>query len=341
MKKHYRHIDVLKGICILIVIIEHAKWQISVWRKALFPFWDRIAIPCFMIISGFVNTRSIENMTFSEAYKSENIIRKLKRYLIPYTVAFAIEAIAYCAIGLPFIKQFIDRYYVLNHDVSEYTSFSNLLKAYFSGGLGPGNYYTPVLIQLVLLFPVLVFFIKKTKYYGLLLSFVFCFVFEIVQYLFQIPNSIYRLLIFRHMLTICFGIYYSLGYYKKNRKLNFLSLLIGFTYIILHSYFRWTPFFFNRSWADVSFMSCLFYIPIVAYFLSKEEITCKPLETIGKASYHIYLTQMVYYNFINKELAMKLIPNQIIWCAASVVICLLFGVLFYRLEKKILYSRDK
>lgn len=177
MKRHYRHIDVLKGVCILIVIIEHAKWPTSVWRKALFPFWDRIAIPCFMVISGFVNSRSIENTTLSEAYKIENIIRKLKRYLIPYTVAFAIEAITYCVIGLPFINRFIDRYYVLNHDVSEYTSFSNLLKAYFSGGFGPGNYYTPVLIQLVLLFPVLVFFMDKKDEILWIVAFI-CFLFR-------------------------------------------------------------------------------------------------------------------------------------------------------------------
>ncbi len=340
MKNHYRHIDILKGICILIVIIEHAKWSSSVWKKALFPFWGRMAIPCFMIISGFVNSRSVGNMTLSEAYMAKNIIRKLKRYLIPYTIAFAIEAAAFFAVSFPIISQFFNHFNSFDFDATKYVSFFNLLKAYISGGFGPGNYYTPVLIQLVLLIPILVYFMKKTGFYGLLFSFFFCFAFEFFQYLIQMPNSIYRLLIFRHILTICFGIYYSLGNYKKNRKLNLLSLLIGFSYIILHSYYRWTPFFFNRNWADVSFIACLFYIPIVAHLLSKKEITCKPLETIGKASYHIYLTQMVYYNFIKKEVILKLIPSQIIWCAVSVVICLLFGILFYRSEKIIVRSSD-
>ncbi len=281
-------------------------------KSPLSSFWDRMAIPCFMIISGFVHSRSIRNMTLSEAYETKNITRKLKRYLIPYTVAFAIEAAAYFAVNLPIISQFINRLDSFDFDASKYISFPSLLKAYVSGGFGPGSYYTPVLIQLVLLIPILVYFMKKTGFFGLVLSFFFSFSFEITQYFFQMPNSIYRLLIFRHIMTICFGIYYSLGNYKKDRKLNLLSLLIGFSYIILHSYYRWTPFFFNRSWADVSFIACLFYIPIVAYLLSKEGITCKPLETIGKASYHIYLTQMVYYNFIKKEIVLKLIQNQII-----------------------------
>ncbi len=341
MKKHYRHIDVLKGICILIVIIEHARWSSSVWKKALFPFWERMAIPCFMVISGFVHSRSIGNMALSEACRAENIIRKLKRYLIPYTVAFAIEAAAYSAASLPIMSRFIGRYGLIDFDANKYISFPSLLKAYISGGFGPGNYYTPVLIQLVLLIPILVYLMKKTRFYGLMLSFAFCFVFEIIQYLIRMPNSIYRLLIFRHMLTICFGIYYSLGNYRKNRKLNLLSLLIGFAYIILHSYYRWTPFFFNRNWADVSFIACLFYILVIAHLLSKEKVTCKPLETIGKASYHIYLTQMVYYNFIKKELVLKLIPSQLIWCVASLMICLLFGTLFYRLEQLFLHPSEK
>ena len=337
MKKHYRNIDVMKGICILIVIFEHSKWTRAQWLKLLIPFWDRIAIPCFMVISGFVYSRSIEGKSLKEAYAPKSKFKKLKRYLLPFLFVFLIECILYRIAASSFIKEFLLRRfnYVYASDINEKMTLSTIIRAFFNGGYGPGNYYTPDLIQLVLLFPILYRFMKRYGYRGLIYSFFFCLLSELWQYYFHIPNEIYRYLVFRHIMNICFGIYLSLGLYKKNRILNILSMMIGFSYIIAHSYYRWTPFFFNRSWADVCFIPCMFFIPIIAFFIQKEKITCKPLEQIGKASYHIYLTQMIYYNFVKKDIALTFIRNQYLWCFISILLCAFFGYLFYELENKI------
>lgn len=59
--ERYRSVDFIKGICILFIIITHHSWSKAEMSKYLFPFWIDMAVPLFMIISGFV---------YSESYKS-------------------------------------------------------------------------------------------------------------------------------------------------------------------------------------------------------------------------------------------------------------------------------
>ncbi len=337
MKKHYRHIDVLKGIFILVVIFEHAKWPLSFWQKTYMLFWDRMAIPCFMTISGFLYTRSIEKGSIREYYSLNNIIHKLKRYLLPYSFFFLLEAFLWYLVSLPSLRNVIFEifHYEISFDPAVKFTFKQLLHLYLIGGEGPGNYYTPVLIQLIFVFPLLYLFIKKYGYKGLLASAVFCLSAELWQYLYHIPRTLYRLLILRHIMTICFGIYIATGHYKKNLLLNLLSLGIGISYIIAHSYHRWTPVFFNNGWADVNFVACLYFCPIIGFLLSKEKMHFKPLEQIGKASYHIYLTQMIYYNFVKRDIAIQYFKNPYLWCLFSMIVCTFIGLSFYQTEMKI------
>ena len=337
MQKHYRHIDVLKGISILIVIIEHAKWDRAIWLKGLFPFWDRIAIPCFMVISGFVYALSMNEKTIKEYYSRKNVSHKLNRYLFPFLFIFLLEHLIYLVMSKQEILLFLsERFqYDFSTEVSGKFLPFQLFKALITGSYGPGNYYTPVLVQLVLLFPLLYMLINKFRYKGLALSALFCLCAELWQYSIGLPRTVYRNLILRHIMTICFGIYLSLGYYKKNKVLNILSMAAGFSYIIAHSYYRWTPAFFNNGWADVNFVACFFFCPVIAFFIGRNEVHFKPLEYLGKASYHIYLTQMMYYNFIKREIMISYIGNPYSWCLLSLFIILSIGLLFYWTEMHI------
>lgn len=332
MNKHFTNIDVLKGICIVIVIIEHAHWPSNIYYNFLFPIWDRFAIPCFMVISGYVYSHSFSKNESIKEHYSNKLIPRLLRYLIPYTTAIIIEFLA-----IYIITKF-DLLNLLNisikSNLNEQLSFTSILKTYFTGGYGPGNYYTPVIMELTILFPYINKFIKKYRFKGLILAFIFCLCSELWQYYFHIPNEIYRLLVFRHMFTICFGIYVYLGYWKQNKLLNVLSLLTGLTYILAHSYLGFTPYFFNRGWADVCFVSCLFYAPIAGFLIKKEDIKFKPLEKIGKASYHIYLTQMVYYYFVKYEYVSLIIPNKLVFALLSIIICTFCGYIFYSINIK-------
>ena len=339
MTKHYRNIDFLKGLCIIIVVIEHSKWSSTIWKNGLFPIWDRFAIPCFMVISGFVYTKSfLKKDSIKEYYSIKNLIHKLFRYLIPFAIAYTLEILVYFIINKTNVMNYFG--YYPQSDISARISILVIIKNFFTGGYGTGNYYTPVILQLVLCFPLLYMLIKKNEHKGLIISFFLCLLSEVLQYFFGIPNSIYRLLILRHMFAICFGIYISLGYYKKNILLNVVSAIIGLTYIIFHSYFGFTPFFFNRNWADVNFIACLFFAPLVALLIEDAKLTFRPLEEIGKASYHIYLTQMVYYWAVKKEIMINIIHNNYLYALFNVIICVLVGYLFYLFDNEIIRRRS-
>lgn len=67
-KRYYPNLDILKGLCMLLVIIDHCK-------IVLHPTIDHIEVPVFFIISGFL-------------YKSEHftsmIRKKSERLIVPY-----------------------------------------------------------------------------------------------------------------------------------------------------------------------------------------------------------------------------------------------------------------
>ena len=141
------------------------------------------------------------------------------------------------------------------------------------------------------------------------------------------PNNLYGKTLF-----VTSGRMVQSTIYKKDKFYNILSLLIGFSYIIAHSYYMWTPAFFNNGWADVNFVACLFFCPVIAFFLGKEKMRFKPLEYIGKASYHVYLTQMVYYNFVKREIMISILKSPFLWCGVSMLIIVSVGCLFYKAE---------
>ena len=65
-----------------------------------------------------------------------------------------------------------------------------------------------------------------------------------------------------------------------------------------------------------------------------------PLELIGKASWNIFLIQMVFFRF--SDMILPDITSSIISVGVKLVICLFFGLLFYFIEssltKRVIYN---
>lgn len=126
-------IDVLKGICIVFVVITHYAWKAEERLRYLFPFWIDMAVPVFMIISRFVYAKSYQKngiISIADAYRTANIVNKIIRYTIPFAFAFIVEEVIFVIIGHP-IK------------------LIPLLLGFLSGGTGPGSYYYPIMIQFI------------------------------------------------------------------------------------------------------------------------------------------------------------------------------------------------
>lgn len=97
-----RSVDVLKGVCAIIIIFTHYTWSNEERLKYLFPFWVDMAVPMFMIISGYLGAKSFIRYridTFEKAYELNYILRKYIRYTIPFTIAFLIEIVFLLCVG--------------------------------------------------------------------------------------------------------------------------------------------------------------------------------------------------------------------------------------------------
>lgn len=146
--ERFYHIDFLKGICIIFVIITHCNWEDTEKLKLLFPFYIDMAVPVFMIISGYMYAVSYKKNNINsigDAYLAKNIINKILRFTIPFSIIFITEQIVYfLQNGQQYSKSILD-----------------FIHLFLIGGTGPGSYYYPVMIQFIFVYPVIFFYYKK------------------------------------------------------------------------------------------------------------------------------------------------------------------------------------
>lgn len=282
----------------------------------LFPFWIDMAVPMFMIISGYVSAASFERQNYNgigEAYSFNAWFSKAIRFIIPFTTAFLIEFIMEVFI----LKRF---------------SILQIGLRYFSGGFGPGSYYFPVMIQFVFVFPCIYFILKRYNLFGLSIIFLINASYEFFQCIYGMSEQLYRLLLLRYLFVIAFGVYVYMLKEKSIRKIwGVIALIIGIAFIGLVEYNSYNPKIIIY-WTGTSFMACL-YIMLIAYILlsCKKRISFKPLEVLGKASFNVFLTQMVYYTYMAGAIY-KYISSMCLRILINILICGLFGVIFYHIE---------
>lgn len=323
-KNHIFIIDFLKGIAILSVIVHHIFLPTATKNLLLIPFWGVLAVPIFLTISGF--TLSLSNKYnglnncknyINNYYNQKNLINKAKRLFIPYLVMFSIEIAAITITDkMPSLKH-IAKLFVLG------------------GGNAPGSYYILVLFQIITVFPFLTLLYNKLKNYSFIIIGIVQLVYEFTIYALKIDNSIAKYTAFRYLFFVLCGIWL---YNNYKRKLNYamlsISMIIGMTWIICTSYFAYTPKIFFATWTDTSLPTAFWYVPIMLILFNKfagtelkhKSLICK----FGRASYHIYLVQMLYFLFVGNRFG-----NDFINTVVALVACSTVGTLFYLAEQKI------
>lgn len=316
-------IDTVKGILIILVILLHFSLEPEIQKRFLFPFWADMSVPCFVFLSGYVSALSFQKReirTFEDAYRWNFITEKLLRYTIPYTIAFAAEWIVFRIFGL----------YTVG--IREYGILASFLD-YIRGGKGQGSYYFPILIQFVFLFPVIFFVIKKYDQKGLLYCLAANAVFEVMKTAYGMNGTEYRLLILRYLFIAaagCYAVVGRTGQDKRTRWFSGISIVVGLAFIYLFSYTGYEPKII-LYWKSTSFLTCLFIAPILGWMVSNVSWSFRPLQVIGKASFHIFLVQMIYYNFADRMYALILDP--IYGLIFNIVNCVAAGTVFYFVER--------
>lgn len=285
----------------------------------LFPFWIDMAVPMFMVISGYVNAKSFEIKNIrclEDAYQKSLLITKLIRFLVPFLITFALETVIQIIFHRFTIKSFVIDF--------------------FHGGYGPGSYYFPVMVQFIFIYPVIHFIVKKNGMKGVILCFIINLVYEFLQRISFVPEELYRLLGLRYISVISFGTFFALFPNVKIKwYIKTIVGMVGIIFIILVEYTSYSPKIIIY-WTRTSCIATLYIFPICSFLLKNRENKVKvaPIELLGKASFNIYLVQMVYYWCLSGRVY-NFIDSIFIRIIMNFLICLIGGISFYFIENRI------
>lgn len=315
------YIDVLKVIAIICIIVTHDSYYVEHTNNLIEKLILTSAVPIFMIVSGinYANRFDLYEYSFKHEYALDRLTKRLKRFLIPYAIVF----ICVNSIMIIWRGRRIDIELV-----------NNLLL----GGYGPGAYYTPIIVQLIFLLPILYFIISKFSKGICVIIAVNC-VYELfLTYTYAFEPPYYSRIIIRYLCLISCGIYLHLKKMKFNNKTVLLFWIFGLAYLISVNYY-YDPIVFKR-WTGTSCITALYNVPlvIVTYNLLRvKQINnnwlLKHIMLISNATYHIYLTQMSYY-YLG---AQRICGNApvVIRITIGCFLCIFVGCAFYCIEFQI------
>ncbi len=311
----YRSLDFLKGVCVLFVVITHYAWSEEERLDLLFPFFIDMAVPLFMILSGYVSARSLQKRHathLEDGFAAGLVATRLVRFVLPFLPLFILEEI------------------LLFAESGTAADVGQIARELLTGGIGPGGYYVPLMVQFVFVFPLVFYVVERFGLYGVLLCGAGNLAFEILKSAYAMNVETYRLLIFRYILLIAFGCYMASRHRKRHLALSLAAFAAGVVYIVVFRYLGYTPLI-TDMWTGTSMWAVLYVIPLSAPLLECKYLKNPVDELLGKASYDIFLVQMVYYCTVADALYAR-IESRALECLLGVVICLGVGLLYHYVE---------
>lgn len=314
-------IDLIKSIAIISVILLHGiseRWLYLI----LSPYHIWQAVPIFMIMAGLtasVSESRNKRFSVSAAYKFSPLLKRMNRILVPFTFVWLLQGIG------PAI-------------ISNNTSGTHVLYTWLAGGTGPGSYFTPIYLQHLLLFPLISLTDRIMWRIHISLRVLTWLVVSLfVDYLCilcGVPDSLYRLMYVRYVFAVILGMYISRE--SLPRYLMVLGTICSLVYISAVSYFTWKPHLLYPSWiahkAPAYFYTVFLFVAIW-HMPSRFKQASRKFLFLGKASYHIFLVQMVYFSTIHSRV--NNYTHRMVALALALFICCSLGSLFFVVDRKV------
>lgn len=313
-------IDLIKGLAIISVIILH-----SLPSKILYnvgaPFYIWQAVPIFMIIAGLNSSQSYirKDLTYlRECYTIELIFRGIRKIIIPFSIIWIAE------ITLLFLLK------------GKIISARTFIEGFLLGGWGQGSYFIPIMFQHYFIFPAMYWLSQK---YGsnrmLVIVFGFDMFLELISFEIGIPSSSYRNLYFRYLFAVALGIWLATSK-NLNRKVLLIGTAISGVYIYAVGYLGFRlPI--EPSWASQnapSFMWPFMLIILGFKFLPScgGNIVTRIIALLGRASFHIFLIQMVFFYFryeVPLLKSLRVFPGIM----ANLIVTITLGIVFFHISQ--------
>ena len=310
-KKYIPVIDYLKAFAICLVTTTHF-FPDSEKDFALFIYVIQMGMPLFMLLTGYNMAMSNSRHAFNDMktlYAPALMKKKFGQILPSYTLMFVIEAIFCGALvqGLPLWEW---------------------LYAYVSGGLQGGEnggYFFCVYWQFLLLGPVLYLLVKRYPRATLLGALLLDMAYEFAVGALDLPRELNRLLFIRYLFIATFGLYFYLWRERVKLWLVGVGAVLSLTYITALEYFnlQWP---LCTYWQNTCVYASFYYIAVVVlafHFWEHKRLPeklHKVVYEVGKSTWYIYLTQMLFFRLHWKAVLSFLplwvqIPIGVVFCA--------------------------
>lgn len=359
-KQEYKfQIDVWKSLMILLVIMDHT-FTHSYLATYASVFWERISIPLLMIVMGYnlgISLDKKKKTALRDLYSKSYVLKKMKRYVLPYLILYAIHLILFLIEQNTSMETFDTFYYENNLNVYiGYTPF-----------YGPGMWFIPTLFTTILIFPLLYWCYKKKPGLTLIGTYLIEILWSLLKY--NIYNNVpsfedrvtsiyFQCHIFSFFSAIGLGLWFSSDDKITSLRNWFIWILLIVSLISMKNYTLTQVQTFQWISGDYHFMffpysGFLFLLGMRYFPKNPHKIVKKVIRTISKSTYHILLSQILYFSIVYQFFLKMFDPsdqqpdifdgnptNYYWYFPMSIIISVCIGVLWNELEERF-YKKAK
>ena len=357
---YYFQVDFLKAVMIFLVIFDHTiPWSLK--ENIGVALWERISIPVFLVIMGFnmgLSFRRVENPSLRTLYSSRYFKGKFWRYIYPFIVLWIVSSLIGLSInGVDALNQYRPGW-------NFFHLFIGILPFW-----GPGNWFLPVIFWTILIMPLLYKgfsgkllwrILSLVLCYAIELSLQFAIFFRYSPFSFSTWGAYYEYLYtlefifttpFFMLSAIGLGMWFSKkpNLFAKQNLFMWILFPLSLFYLIQYQFFGFRFEFIRTDYHLLVFPYSAFLVLLVIKLLPMrwDNWFGKAISTIGKSTYHILLTQILYFAVVvslygdhyrasifginfsdNIDIFLYLIIN---W-----VICIPCGVFWHFIDEKLL-----
>lgn len=352
---HIVQIDVIKGLAIIAVLLQHTitvnnvvditqvvsgttiapQLQIlPAFLLILLVFTTRQAVPVFVVLLGVNAAISYIRRGYTslrDGYSKEYCLSRVQRLYIP----FLIILLASLLIGL--IETCISNNNPMHLNLF---ALAGLVPIY-----APGNYFVLLVFQFTIVFPLLFYLYKRYPRIVIAGCFLIGFATQSVGGL--LLAGTYQIEILRYLPGIALGLWIAQDFDMFARKNRFILYFIpiSISVIVLNVLSRYnTPLLPFSKILGIMY-PLVFFFPLflvllgIRYFPKNSQNKLIGMTTyFGKASYHIFLVQMLYFNIFTFLGILKVLNpgGDLILNLAITIInatcCLAIGILFMKIS---------
>jgi len=295
-------IDTLKGAAITSVILLHAlpsQWLVG--SLAWFHIWQ--AVPVFTVLLG-VTGYGTRVSPLRRYY-----LRRARR-LLP---AFAVTWLVSLAAGL--------------HSGTLTWDWWVLVGKLPTGA--PGNYFVTLLFEFVLVLPLVLAAWRKSPLGTVLASFALSLTYELVAHTLGAAGYGYSSSVLRYIFAV------ALGFWVADGRSVLPALPVSALYLIAYAR-GWVVPFFEEAWQPQNLIAFVYPASIVEVTMKRAKDGIPALMRLGRASYHIFLVQMIWFAFGLPSLNTIVDMPTLMSTAISLTVCCAIGLLFHAADSRFL-----